>query len=79
MPISTGAISSGTQVMALGTRGIITYVEATGGIATVRDGNVSGKLLATVPAGASSNFSSVEFSNGLYVGISAGTALVHIG
>ena len=79
MPTSTGALAANTQIKPLGTRGIVTYVEANTAGATLRDGNGSGKILATIAAGATSDFGEVEFKNGLHVAITGGTAVVHIG
>ena len=80
MATSTGAITSDTQVWPLGTKGIVTYAEAVTAAATIRDGNVSGKVLATIPAGGNVTFDCpIQFQDGLHVAITGGTAVVHIG
>lgn len=78
---SLGSISStGSSIVSSGV-GLITYVQAIGGTAILYDGSTSGTQLATVTSSGYVSFNApVQFgSSGLYMTLSAGTAVVHIG
>jgi len=61
--------------------GLVTYVQAIGGTAILYNGSTSGKQLATVTSSGYASFNSpVQYgSSGLYITISAGSAVVHTG
>lgn len=79
--VSTGAITSNTQVKPRGTRGLVTYAEAIGDTLTLFDGNGSGIKLCFLAAGERVTFETpVRFTDGLYAALGvAGPAVVHIG
>lgn len=70
---TNGSIASGA--------GLVTYAQAIGGTAVLYNGSTSGNQLATVTSSGYVSFNSpVQYgSSGLYITISAGTAIVHTG
>jgi hypothetical protein len=75
---SSGSLSTNGTVVAKS--GVLTFAQAIGGTASLYNGSTSGTLLATVtssgylPLGYAVEFPS---TSGLYITLSAGTAVVH--
>lgn len=79
--VSTGVILATSQIKALGERGLVTFAQETGGgTAILRDGDGTGKILASFVANESFTWDSpVRYTDGLHVTIIGGAVVVHIG
>ena len=77
-PIARSSGSLSTNGTAVAGTGLLTYAEAVGGTLVCYEGSTSGEVLATIPSSGRQTFTTpVQFSGGLWVTISAGTATIH--
>tara|TARA_R110000803_G_scaffold79057_1_gene144448 strand:+ start:12972 stop:13217 length:246 start_codon:yes stop_codon:yes gene_type:complete len=81
MATSTGVITGDTIVRPAGSRGVVTYSEASSAVAAVFDGiDDSGVKLLTLAIGDKITLDHpIEFKNGLFVKTTSGSTILHIG